>query len=479
MKHFSFTLSGRAGLVAATALLLHACAPAQVTPTPTAGLDLSHYLAVGDSYTAGLSAGGLTRTSQEYSFPNLLAQQFAAASGGGSFPQPLLEPGTGTGYLNFVDFAPSGLVRSSRVTGQAFRGNLVINPGTCGTPDTTRLIMRAATASALPQNLGVPGITLAQYETTGLGNEVNARPGVAFNPYFERLLPAADSRTYLQAVADAAATATFFTYFQGLDDLMPYVRSGGQCGANEALLPSVTATMRSNLRKVLDRLTAKGQPGVIIQLPPLSSLPFLRAGRGLDLEARLQANFGDTARIYIEDPINLGGPVHITNDDYVLATALARIGRPTAVVVNGVTLMLPYGRSIRNPVRDADVLDKSREFDKIDGVRKSYNKEFNDLASTVYKLPVLTPAPTASTLDTDVLLFNQVVGNNLVPGTIAVAGVQYSPELVRGNFFSLDYYTLTPRGNGLLANTIIAALNRVYRTQIPAIDVNRLPATAQ
>ncbi|GAB3850554.1 hypothetical protein GCM10028822_16080 [Hymenobacter terrigena] len=474
MKHFSFTLSGRAGLVAATALLLTACAPAQDTPTPaaTTGLDLSRYLAVGDTYTAGVSAGGLTRASQQYSFPNLLAQQFALASGGGTFSQPLLEAGSGSGYLDFVDFTASGLVRSRRVAGQAVRGSAIITPGNCGNPDTTRLLVRSATASALPQNLGVPGLTLAQVATAGLGNEANARPGVAFNPYFERLLPAADNRTYLQAVTDAAATATFFTYFQGLDDLMPYVRSGGQCGANPATLPSIS-TMRTNAGLVIARLVAKGQRGVIMQLPPLTSLPFLRAGQGLNLEARLQASFGDTARIYIEDPINLGPPVHITNNDYVLAPALARIGRPTAVVVNGTTLMLPYGRDIRNPIRDADVLDKSREFDLIDGVRKDYNNYLNDLAGITYKLPILTPATNKSTLDTDVLLFNQVAG------IIAVGGVQYSPELVRGNFFSLDYYSLTPRGNGLLANAIIAALNRAYRTQIPAIDVNRLPATAQ
>ena len=473
MKHFSHTLAGRAGLVAATALLLAACAPAQDTPTPTAaatGLDLSRYLAVGDSYTAGVSAGGLTRASQQYSFPNLLAQQIQSLTAGNTFTQPLLEAGTGSGYLDFVDFTASGLVRSRRVAGQSVRGSAIISPGNCGNPDTARLLVRSATPTALVQNLGVPGITLAQFTTAGLGNEANARPGVAFNPYFERLLPAADNRTYLQAVTDAAATATFFTYFQGLDDLMPYVRNGGQCGANPLPVPSVTL-MNTNAGLALARLTAKGQRGIIMQLPPLSSLPFLRAGRGLELEARLQASFGDTARIYIESPINFGPAVHITNDDYVLATALSRIGRPTAVVVNGATLTLPYGRDIRNPIRDADVLDKSQEFDRIDGVRKSYNNQLGSLAKDVYKLPILSG--TLSALDTDVLLFNQVTD------VMSVGGVLYSPELVRGNFFSLDYYSLTPRGNGLLANAIIAALNRAYRTQIPAIDVNRLPATAQ
>ena len=54
-------------------LLLTACALSQDTPTPSTNFDVSRYVAVGDSYTAGLSNGGLTRASQDYSFPNLLA----------------------------------------------------------------------------------------------------------------------------------------------------------------------------------------------------------------------------------------------------------------------------------------------------------------------------------------------------------------------------------------------------------------------
>ena len=478
MNNFCLNFWNRAGFVATTALLLTACAPGQDTPAPTVGVNVSNYLAVGDSYSAGLSAGGLTRASQQYSFPNLLAKQLQGTSADAAFTQPLLNSVTGSGYLDLVNFTAAGFPRTRRVPGQEVRGT-VINSAACNGPDTLRLLARNATTSTLPQNLGVPGLMLSQIEVVGLGNDARATPGTAFNPYFERLLPAADSRTYLQAVATAASSATFFTFFQGLDDLMPYVRSGGECGpqlATGSARTQAIAAMRLNASKLLDRLTAGGRPGIIAWLPPLTTLPFLRRGQGDELEARLQASFGDTARLYIMDPyatsLFSGPPQHITASDYVLATALQRVGQLTPVVVGSTTMMLPYGRDIRNPLRDADVLDNALEISRIKTVLDGYNLALEELAAG-YRMPIITAAGNQRTLHLDDFLFNQVAK------TISVGGVVYSSEPVRGNFFSLDYYSLTPRGNGLLANTFIAAINKAYKANIPAIDVNTLPVSAQ
>ena len=469
MNNFSLNIWGRAGLAAVAALLLNACAPGQDAPTPTVSVNVSRYLAVGDSYTAGYSAGGLTRTGQEYSFPNLLARQLRGANAGATFSQPLLEPGTGSGYLDLVDFTNTGFARVRRVAGQSVRGAAIINPSACGGPDTVRLLARSNTAGALPQNLGVPGLLLSQIEVAGLGNDVRATPGAAFNPYFERLLPAADSRTYLQTVTDAAASATFFTYFKGLDDLLPYVRSGGQCGP----LPNSTFTnqLTANAKKVLDRLTARGVPGIIARLPALTTLPLLRQGEGLSLQTRLRTSFGDTASLYIEGPFNSTVAQQIGPGDYVLATTLPRIGQLVPVRVGSTTQMLPYGRNIRAPLRDADVLDNDEQ-GRITGVLNAYNNYLKTLADN-YKMPIITAAGTQRTLDLDVALFDQVAG------FIAIGGVQYSSEPVRGNFFSLDNYSLTPRGNGLLANAFITAFNKAYQANLPAIDVNSLPTTSR
>ena len=468
MKTTSLTSRYWAGL-GATALLLNACAPGQDQPTPTTGIDVSRYVAVGDSYTAGVSNGGLTRTSQEYSYPNLLARQLSSAAANASFTQPLLEAGTGTGYLTLVDLPATDLPRVRRVAGQSVLRN-VINPAACGGPDTVRLLARSSNAGTLPQNLGVPGLQLGQVGTAGLGNATNATPTGTFNAYFERLLPAADNRTYLASVTTASASASFFTYFLGLDNLMPYVRSGGDCGP----LPNTALTnlMRNNAKTVLDVLTANGRPGIIAKLPALTNLPLLRLGRGQALQTRLQASFGDTARIYIESPLGFGTPQVISDDDYVLATAVPSVGQRTAVVVGGTTMQLPYGRDIRNPLRDRDVLDKD-ELSRATSVLNSYNNELDRLATQVYKMPVINTTSGQSTLDTNIAF------PNFVGESISIAGVVYSAEPVRGNFFSLDYYSLTPRGNALLTNAFISAINRAYRANIPAIDANSLPTVAQ
>lgn len=468
MKTFSLNpLGRRLGLVAATAVALQACAPGQDVPAPSTTIDVTTYLAVGDSYTAGTSGGGLSRFGQEYSFPNLMAQQLRSANTFVTFTQPLFEENMGSDQLSFVNYDAKGYPIAGEVQGSAVRNTVTITPGACAPTDQIRLLRRSATSSVLPQNLGVPGLGISQVEVAGLGNEARAVPGGVFNPFFERILPANDNRTYLRAVTEAAGKATFFTFFQGLDDVMPYVRNGGQCGT--APNTALTNLMRANAKKVLDVLTADGRRGIIARLPAITTLPLLRQGRGLALQARLQAQFNDDKLLYIQDPFNSSTSQPITDNDYVLAPVLPRIGELTSVQVGGTTLMLPYGRDARNPLRDADVLDGTDEVSRVNGVINSYNNELERLASRVYKLPAIDGTTKQSTLDLNVVLFNQVAES------IAIGGVVYTPEPFRGNVFSLDYYTLTPRGNGLLANAFITAFNKAYRANIPGVSVNNLP----
>src|SRR5699024_11784538 len=51
--------------------------------------NLSAFVAVGNSLTAGYADNALYKTGQENSFPNILASRFAFA-GGGEFKQPLM-----------------------------------------------------------------------------------------------------------------------------------------------------------------------------------------------------------------------------------------------------------------------------------------------------------------------------------------------------------------------------------------------------
>ncbi|MET4106492.1 hypothetical protein [Hymenobacter sp. UYP22] len=446
----------------ALGLLAAGCTPHQSEPTPTAGtLDVYRYVAIGDGYTAGFSEGGLTATGQQYSFPNLLAQQFIRINPPATFTQGLLPAGTGTGYLTSQSSTGVGgkpllyhtwLVRR----GRAVRGSYVVNAAACGGPDTTFLYSQAA-SSPLSQNLGVPGLGLAQVEVAGLGNTANQARYGSFNSYFERLLPANDNRTYLQVATDASSSATFFTFFMGLGDALPYILSGGECGT-----PPNSSILTSNAKKMLDRLAANGRQGVIALTPSVQNLPLLQLGGKNGVRGQLIEGVNPDS-IYVRSaPGNVVRAIDA--GDFILPAGLDRLGAPENVTLpNGTTVSVRYGLSKRNPLVRRDVLDYF-EFNRINTPLVTLNTELERLAKNVYKLPFVS-------LDDE--LFTQINRR------ISVNGVEYSSDIMRGNFYSLDMYSLTPRGNALLANTFIKAINGQYRANIPFIDPNTLPTTTR
>src|ERR1044072_417901 len=67
-----------------------ACKPDLKAPSPTAGsMDVSKYVAIGNSITSGYTDGALYYDGQLVSYPNLIAEQFKLA-GGGEFKQPFV-----------------------------------------------------------------------------------------------------------------------------------------------------------------------------------------------------------------------------------------------------------------------------------------------------------------------------------------------------------------------------------------------------
>ena len=57
-------------------------------------LDFSNYIAVGPSFSAGVSDGTVFLASQENSWPNIMSKEFAKA-GGGEFRQPTMSDNFG------------------------------------------------------------------------------------------------------------------------------------------------------------------------------------------------------------------------------------------------------------------------------------------------------------------------------------------------------------------------------------------------
>src|SRR5438105_9405758 len=82
--------------------------------------DTSHYVALGDSLTAGFEAGSINAAYQAHSYPALLAGQF----GIGSFQQPLVSPPGLPAILTLQRLVPTPVIAPADGSGQPINLNL-------------------------------------------------------------------------------------------------------------------------------------------------------------------------------------------------------------------------------------------------------------------------------------------------------------------------------------------------------------------
>lgn len=427
----------------------------EAAPAPAAGsADFSAYVAVGDDYTAGTTNGGLTPNGQQSAFPELLARQFALVSPG-RLITPLLPAGTATPNLAVEELTPRGLPLLIWVP---VPGAVVDSiPGTSACDPTRFQFTRwDGAAAGLPGNLGVPGLKLSQLATPGLGNEVNQASATAdsYNPYFERLLPAGDNRSYFDVLSATRRSRTFFTVLLGLSDFLPYVRSGGTCGT----LPAVGA-LTTRIATLLDTLTANGSKGAVITLPTLKDLPLTRTR-----VAAVPALLGLTAGtpLFVESTTPGARPTVLDGTTIVLSSLLGRIGR--LELANGQPADSAFGLTRHNPLRRRDVL--------LDADAQRVNNLIGVINDVIFNQSRSGAKAAQLAYVNGGELFQ-----NLGRTGLLVDGVRYGPDPITGNFYTIDGYSLSPRGNALVANTVLSAINTKFGGHLPLLDPNEFPTT--
>lgn len=194
------------------------CEPEFDTPVTDDGFyssgtaNLSNYVAVGNSLTAGYADGALYITGQKNSYPNIMAEQFAFV-GGGEFTQPLMNDNLGGLLLGGTQITENRFVLAVDANG---------NPGPVrleGTPTTD--VSNKLSGSF--NNMGVPGAKSFHLVAPGYGNVAGVPTGSA-NPYFARFASSENATV----VGDAAAqNPTFFSLWIGNNDILGYATSGG------------------------------------------------------------------------------------------------------------------------------------------------------------------------------------------------------------------------------------------------------------
>lgn len=438
----------RWGLVLTTLVGLVACTNNDVDPnavsgeTPSKGnADFTKYVAVGNSLTAGFSngnalGGGLYREGQLNSYPSILAGQFKTV-GGGDFVQPLFTEAqaAGSGYSKLIKVPsladPTSLITSiAQVAPAAVRGT-----NSAGKPLYTKF-------SGTNQNLGVPGIRVADVLSAGYGSQQG-------NPYFERLLPATDAgqaTTYFQYVSDNLTGATFFSCWLGNNDALGFATSGG----TTPLTPSALFT--TNFAAMMNKLTEGGRKGVVIGIPNITTAPLFSTLTIPLVLAQLNAILKPTTPLTALVVQTTAGVRPTQAGDLLLLTSALDYANIGSTAVG--TKVGPFGLSATNPLPNQTVLDA--------GEVAALNASIADFNNT---MKTQADAKGAAYVDPNTVLSQVTSASGLTQN-----GITYKGDFIQGGVFSLDGIHLTPAGYALMANEIIKGINAKYSSTIAPVN---------
>lgn len=428
-----FSVKFRWGLL--TALVgMAACTNNDVDPNATTGTpskgdaNFTRYVAVGNSLTAGFADAGLYREGQLNSYPNILAGQFKTV-GGGDFVEPLFaeNQANGSGYIRLKKLPASA---ASLPTFDTTKTQLAIR----GQSTTGGALYTKFTDAN--QNLGVPGIRVADLLTVGYGSKEG-------NPYFERLLPdQAAATTYFQYVSNSLNGVSFFSCWLGNNDALGYAISGGVGTENDVRGLTSTALFTTNFTAVMNKLTEGGRKGVVIGIPAITQAPYFTTAT-TQINALLQAQ--GIPGLFIRAKSAPGGVRPSGAGDYFLLSIAPVLN---SFIARGI------GLSAANPIPDQYVLDAAEV-----QTLTSRIGEFNGI------MKAQADAKGAAYVDV-----NPILQQLTQAGGYPQNGVIYSSAYIQGGVYSLDGIHLTPAGYALVANEIIKGINAKYKSSVPPVN---------
>ena len=413
---------------------------APTSPSPNLGaVDFTSFVTIGNSLTSGYQSSSLYESAQMYSFGNLIAKQVGA-----NFVQPLIsDPGIG-GRIVIQSLNPFTL------SYQASSGSLK-NPGVSY------------------NNLGIPGIVLAD-----VLNSTNSAGSFSKSPFIDIVLQGRGTQFSLAK----SLSPKFVTLWIGNNDVLGYATSGGV----RPSAPTDANTFAFLYSQLADSLAATGAKVVVGNIPEVSAIPFMTTvGPGI---AASLSKLGITGMYYQQHAQYNGTALPLTalTNYSVLITLLgnnytAYLGKPsgkfykdnnvdiTPLIAGGILdTNQAFGLHPKNPWPDALILDASEVT-----TAKNATAAFNTAISNIANAKGFGLVNFNS-------VFNQIRANDATGGTV-YDGVAFTTTFVTGGLFSLDGVHPTSRGQGIIANEFIKAINAKWSTKIPLVNVSTIPGS--
>lgn len=465
-------------------LILFSCQPEiESSYQPQNGTaNFSTYVSIGNSLTAGYADGALYHSAQAQSWPSILAKQLQEV-GAGDFIQPVVESEQGVlpGKLSLQ------LINDALMPAPAEDGELeAIYP-----PLTYKV-----------NNMGVPGAKVGHLLFPGYGNIQNIASLTA-NPYFVRFAQNPDITVIDQAID---MNPTFFSLWIGNNDVLGYASSGGE---GDVITPQTD--FQYQYAALAQKLNATGAKGVLANIPSVTAAPYFNTvpvnALEIDAATALQLNSGiQLIESNLNSILNMAG---LENYTYNIEF---QSGKNNFLIQDN---QFPY-KDILNAIADTTTNPVNKLLLKRIQFRQAKDFELLTLQTPQdslmmgmgsfmqiegYPLPLPFGIPSYYVVDenelnqinTAISSFNQIIKNtaeqynwayvdvnsifnDIGENGLIEDGITLSADFVTGGIFSLDGIHLTPRGNALVSNFFVEAINKQYGSTISKVYLSQYPA---
>ncbi len=385
----------------------------------TGDADFTSYVAIGNSLTAGYQSAALTSTTNDFSYPNLIAQQVGTA-----FVQPEIDyPGIGAYFPGAGIFELRQLSVPPVISPEPLTAAQQANPLS---------MLSNATHPAPYNNLGIPGALAVEMPTA-----TSSATSLSSNTMFDLILrnPTMGNTT----VVDQALllSATFATVWLGNNDVLGYATSGG----TNPPAPMPAANVEAAIGAVVAQLDAAGVKMAIANIPDVSVIPYFTT-------VKPYLTVTGTSVPVLDGQGNkqffLGPDGFLTDADMIVLTAQTVMAPPPEGPGQGSVIALEdqYVLSAAEQAIAQAAVDAYNV--AIAGIAANYGLALVDINS----------------------LFDSIVAEGIDYG-----GLDLNAGFLSGGIFSLDGVHPTNVGQAIVANEFIAAINSTYNADIPLVSV--------
>lgn len=204
--------------------------------------DFSKFIAIGNSFVAGVQGGALFTEAQNNSLAVIINKQLQCAGGDQTFKQPDIKATLGWNLFVTQSFPTNPVLGrmllqygttpdcatgaiSPRPTPQAYASNANIEAVPNPAVNADFLVTDAEVLKTDLNNFAAPAITVGQALSAATGNWADPDPAKGFQPFYARFATAPGTSNM---ITDAnAAGGTFALVWLGLDDFLLHAAFGG------------------------------------------------------------------------------------------------------------------------------------------------------------------------------------------------------------------------------------------------------------